>query len=349
MSKQEKYKSAGVDQYAADALFRRLKDKIGETRTPGALPFLLGFAGLFRLQDYKKPVLVSGTDGVGTKLKLAFASSIHDTIGIDLVAMCVNDCLCVGAKPLFFLDYFATSNLDDATVEKVIEGIVEGCKLADCALLGGETAQLPGFYRDKEYDLAGFCVGAVEEDEIITGENIQKGDVVLALASSGLHSNGFSLVRKILFDDLKLGIDVTLPEIGKPLIQELLTPTRIYVKSVLAALKQFSAEKIRGIAHITGGGITENLPRILPAKLAANLDLSVFERPAIFKLLKEKGEISEDEMRRVFNCGAGLLLVVEKNSASEIKTFLEQNGETVYNLGDIVLRAADAIVYSDMR
>jgi len=325
---QEKYKSVGVDQHAADKLFRKLKDKIGETYTSNALPFSLGFAGLFRLQDYKKPVLVSSTDGVGTKLKLAFTSGIHNTIGIDLVAMCVNDCLCVGAKPLFFLDYFATSNLDDTTIEKVIEGIVEGCKLADCALLGGETAQLPGFYHDKEYDLAGFCVGVVEEDEIITGEDIQEGDVVLALASSGLHSNGFSLVRKILGD----------------FIPELLTPTRIYVKSILSTIKEFP-NKIKGIAHITGGGITENLPRILPAELAAKLDLSVFERPAIFKLLKEKGGISEDEMRRVFNCGIGMIIIVNKDSADKIKAFLEEQDEIIYNIGNIIKREDKAVIY----
>jgi len=325
---QEKYKSVGVDQHAADKLFRKLKDKIGETYTSNALPFSLGFAGLFRLQDYKKPVLVSSTDGVGTKLKLAFISGIHNTIGIDLVAMCVNDCLCVGAKPLFFLDYFATSNLDDTTIEKVIEGIVEGCKLADCALLGGETAQLPGFYHDKEYDLAGFCVGVVEEDEIITGEDIQEGDVVLALASSGLHSNGFSLVRKILGD----------------FIPELLTPTRIYVKSILSTIKEFP-NKIKGIAHITGGGITENLPRILPAELAAKLDLSVFERPAIFKLLKEKGGISEDEMRRVFNCGIGMIIIVNKDSADKIKVFLEEQNEIIYNIGSIIKREDKAVIY----
>jgi len=308
-----------------------------------------GFAGLFRLQKYNNPVLVSGSDGVGTKLKIAFDSNKHHTIGIDLVAMSVNDCLSLGAEPLFFLDYFSTSSLDGEILLKVLDGIVEGCKQSRCALLGGETAQLPGFYHEKDYDLAGFCVAIVEDDKIIDGSSIVENDVVLGLASSGLHSNGFSLVRKILFDDGEFSLDSKLPELEKPLEDELLVPTKIYVRPILAAIERFGQKAIKGLANITGGGTTENLPRILPKELSAVIDLSLNQRPAIFDILKNNGNISEEEMRCVFNCGIGFIIVVDKSNADEIKTFLEAAGETVYNLGNITRRIKPPIVYSDLK
>lgn len=269
-----------------------------------------GFGALCRIpQGYKSPLLVSGTDGVGTKLKLALDLNRHETIGQDLVAMCVNDLLVCGAEPLFFLDYYATGKLDVDVAETVIKGIGDGCQLSNCALIGGETAEMPGMYQDEDYDLAGFCVGVVEESEVITGANVQKGDVLIALASSGVHSNGYSLVRKVI--DVS-GVDVNAHTLGngESLADAFMKPTRIYVKSVNALQKQLGNKNIHAMAHITGGGLTENLPRVLPESLSAEIDLATWEFPAVFDWLQQAGNIAQSEMVRTFNCGVGFVIVV---------------------------------------
>lgn len=311
------YKDAGVDIDEGNETVRKIKPLAKATFRPEVLSDIGHFSAFFSLNNskYREPVLVSSTDGVGTKLALAFKSGIHNTVGIDLVAMVVNDIIVTGAEPLFFLDYFACGKLSSDVAEKVISGISQGCIEAGCALIGGETAELPGFYKEGEYDLAGFGVGVVEKNSIIDGSNINSGDLIIGIQSSGLHSNGYSLVRKIFFDLNNFSLDTYFDELGKTLIEELLTPTRIYVKPVLNILKNHS---IKGMAHITGGGFIENIPRILPAQLKATIDKSSLEILPIFKIIQRLGNIEEYEMFRTFNCGTGLVLVVSKDTADDI-------------------------------
>jgi phosphoribosylformylglycinamidine cyclo-ligase len=330
MSKGLSYRDAGVDIDAGDALVDAIKPFARRTMRPEVLAGIGGFGALMEIpKKYREPVLVSGTDGVGTKLKLAFEFGRHDTVGIDLVAMSVNDVLVQGAEPLFFLDYFACGKLDNAVAADVIKGVARGCEFAGCALIGGETAEMPGMYPPGEYDLAGFCVGVVEKEKIITGQTIQPGDVVLGLASSGAHSNGYSLVRKILErakPDLKADFH------GRPLEDVLIEPTRIYVKSALALM---AALPVKGLAHITGGGITGNVPRVLPAGTRAVIDSKSWTRPPLFEWLKKEGGVAEDEMHRVFNCGIGMVIVVGAEHAAQASEFLTDAGENVWTIGRI--------------
>lgn len=325
------YKDAGVDIEAGDALVDRIKTSVARTRRPEVLGGLGGFGALFELplERYRKPVLVSGTDGVGTKLKLAMELNRHDTIGVDLVAMCVNDVLVQGAEPLFFLDYYATGKLDVTTAAAVIEGIAEGCAQAGAALVGGETAEMPGMYPPGEYDLAGFCVGIVEKERIIDGSTVKPGDVLLGLASSGPHSNGYSLVRKILE---VAHADLNTPFHGSTLGGTLLRPTRIYVKPVLQALARYN---LKAIAHITGGGLPENLPRVLPSHTQAVLHWDNWQRPPVFDWLQQQGNVQPQEMHRTFNCGIGLVLCVARQDAGPISSLLTELGETVFQIGEI--------------
>ncbi|AUM00257.1 phosphoribosylformylglycinamidine cyclo-ligase [Rhodocyclaceae bacterium] len=330
------YRDAGVDIDAGDALVERIKPLARRTLRPEVLGGIGGFGALFALTGkYREPVLVSGTDGVGTKLKLAFQWNKHDTVGQDLVAMSVNDILVQGAEPLFFLDYFACGKLDVDTAADVVAGIARGCELAGCALIGGETAEMPGMYPAGEYDLAGFAVGAVEKSEIIDGSKIVPGDVVLGLASSGAHSNGYSLIRKI--------IDLAQPDLdadfhGRPFRDVVLEPTRIYVKPLLALMRAMPGV-VKGMAHITGGGITENLPRVLPAGLTARIDAAAWTLPPLFKWLKEAGNVATQEMYRVFNCGIGMAVIVSAADAEAAQTQLAEAGETVFRIGRIDTRA----------
>ena len=324
------YKDAGVDIDAGDALVERIKPYAKKTMREGVLNGLGGFGALFEISNkYQNPVLVSGTDGVGTKLKLAFEWGFHDTVGIDLVAMSVNDILVQGAEPLFFLDYFACGKLDIDTAADVIKGIAQGCEQSNCALIGGETAEMPTMYPDGEYDLAGFAVGAVEKDKIINGSTITAGDVILGLASNGVHSNGFSLVRKVLeVSKADLNMDMG----GVTLQQAISAPTRIYVKPILATLEQIN---IKGMAHITGGGLTENVPRVLPEGLQAVIHSNSWTRSPLFQWLQQAGNISDDEMHRVFNCGIGMVVIVSANDADKAREILSAQGETVFTLGEI--------------
>jgi len=324
------YKEAGVDLEAADKSVEGIKRLARLTYTPNVLSEIGLFAGFFEVpSSYSKPVLVSGADGVGTKLKIAFMMDKHDTVGIDCVAMCVNDLLVHGARPLFFLDYLAVGKLDPERVEQIIRGIVKGCLEAGCALIGGETAQMPDFYAENEYDLAGFAVGIVDRDRIVDGSRVEEGDVVIGLASSGLHSNGFSLARKILLNHY--AIDAYVDELGKTLGEEMLTPTRIYVKSVLKILD----DSIHAMAHITGGGLLGNLPRVLPEGLEARIDRNAWQVPSIFKLIQRLGGIDDEEMFRTFNMGIGFVLVVAKDAVDRIVTSLTSNGEKAWILGEI--------------
>ncbi len=324
------YRDAGVDIDAGDALIEAIKPFAKRTMRDGVLAGIGGFGALFEVsKKYREPVLVSGTDGVGTKLKLAFHLNRHDTVGIDLVAMSVNDILVQGAEPLFFLDYFACGRLDVATATDVIKGIAAGCEQAGCALIGGETAEMPSMYPDGEYDLAGFAVGAVEKSRIIDGKKISPGDVVLGLASSGAHSNGYSLVRKIL--------DVAKPDLnadfhGRPLSDVLIAPTRIYVKPLLALMEKID---IHGLVHITGGGLVENIPRVLQPDLTAVLHRDAWQMPPLFTWLQQHGGVEDAEMHRVFNCGIGMTVIVAKDKADETAAMLKQSGETVFRLGEI--------------
>ncbi|SNR79873.1 phosphoribosylformylglycinamidine cyclo-ligase [Desulfurobacterium atlanticum] len=328
------YKDAGVDIEAGDTLVEKIKPFAKRTFDKNVLAGIGGFgAGYLLPEGYKKPVLVSGTDGVGTKLKVAQMSSIHDTIGIDLVAMCVNDILTVGAKPLFFLDYFATGKLSVDVAADVVKGIAKGCEMAGCALIGGETAEMPDFYPEGEYDLAGFVVGIVDRDRYITGENIEAGDKILGIASSGIHSNGYSLVRKLFFEILSLGIDDELEELGGKVSDILLTPTKIYVKSVLELISNI---EVKGLAHITGGGIPGNLVRILPEGRKAVIRKDSWEILPIFRFIQEKGNVPEDEMFRTFNMGIGMCAVVSPDNFKEAVAVLEQAGEKVFVIGEIV-------------
>ncbi len=327
------YREAGVDIDAGDALVERIKPFAKKTMRPEVLAGIGGFGALFELsRKYREPVLVSGTDGVGTKLKLAFQLDRHDGVGQDLVAMSVNDILVQGAEPLFFLDYFACGRLDVATAATVIQGIARGCELAGCALIGGETAEMPSMYPDGEYDLAGFAVGAVEKSRIIDGRTIVAGDAVLGLASSGAHSNGYSLIRKILARAGVTAADYAADFHGRPFIDAIMAPTRIYVKPLLALI---AALPVKGMAHITGGGLTENLPRILPETLAATLDRKCWPLPPLFQWLQREGQVADAEMHRVFNCGIGMAVVVAQEHAAAAAGLLQAAGETVHVIGRI--------------
>lgn len=329
------YRRAGVDLKAGYAAVSRIKRQAERTRHPGAMGSLGGFGGLFDLAalGLKDPVLVSGTDGVGTKILVAKMADKHDTIGIDCVAMCVNDIVVQGAQPLFFLDYIACGKTDPERIEAIVQGIAEGCVQAGCALIGGETAEMPGLYGADEYDLAGFAVGACEKSELLDGSAIQAGDVLVGLASSGLHSNGFSLVRRILFAQAKLHTSDYIPDLGCTLAEELLRPTRIYVKPVLEALRRFP---IKGMAHITGGGFIENIPRMLPAGLGAVIDEGSWEVPPIFSYLEELGQVPRQEMYNVFNMGIGLVLAVEERLAGDVLRLFRELGERAYAIGRVL-------------
>ncbi|MCX7170846.1 MAG: phosphoribosylformylglycinamidine cyclo-ligase [Proteobacteria bacterium] len=328
------YRAAGVDIDAGDALVERIKPFAKRTLRPEVLAGIGGFGALFEIsRQYREPVLVSGTDGVGTKLKLAFQYRRHDTIGQDLVAMSVNDILVQGAEPLFFLDYFACGRLEVATAATVIQGIAQGCELAGCALIGGETAEMPGMYPDEEYDLAGFAVGIVEKSRIIDGRSIAAGDVVLGLASSGAHSNGYSLIRKIIERSQP---DLAADFHGRPLLDVLMAPTRIYVKPLLALMQ---ALPVKGMAHITGGGLTENVPRILPEQFSARLDSRNWLLPPLFQWLQAEGQVAGAEMHRVFNCGIGMVVIVAAEHERQAMQLLHAAGETAYAIGRIEERA----------
>ena len=317
------YRDAGVDIDAGDALVEAIKPFAKRTMRPEVLAGIGGFGALCKIpRKYRRPVLVSGTDGVGTKLKLAFAYGRHDTVGIDLVAMSVNDVLVQGAEPLFFLDYFACGRLDTQVAAQVIKGVARGCELAGCALIGGETAEMPGMYPAGEYDLAGFCVGVVERERIVSGRSIKPGDAVLGLASSGAHSNGYSLIRRIIERDA--------PDAA--MVNAIMAPTRIYVKPVLKLLRSV---RIKGLAHVTGGGLVGNLPRILPKRTRAVIRSSAWPRPPLFDWLQRKGAVAEAEMHRVFNCGIGMVAVVAAADARRAAARLRALGETVYEIGSI--------------
>ena len=335
MTQSLSYRDAGVDIDAGDQLVENIKPFAKRTLRPEVLGGLGGFGALVEIsKKYQNPVLVSGTDGVGTKLKLAFEWDIHHTVGIDLVAMSVNDILVQGAEPLFFLDYFACGKLDVARATDVIKGIAEGCEQSGCALIGGETAEMPGMYPEGEYDLAGFAVGVVEKSKVINGRSIRPGDVVLGLASNGAHSNGYSLIRKIIErsnPDLDAEFDG-----GKTLRQAIIAPTRLYVKPILAALEKF---EIKGMAHITGGGLTENIPRVLPENCVAQIDAQSWPLPKLFQWLQQAGNVEQQEMYRTFNCGIGMAVIVPAEQAEAAQAFLTEQGETVYRLGTIRERA----------
>ena len=327
------YRDAGVDIDAGDALVENIKPFAKRTMRPEVLGGLGGFGALFEIsKKYKNPVLVSGTDGVGTKLKLAFMLDKHDTVGIDLVAMSVNDILVQGAEPLFFLDYFACGKLDVATATDVIKGIAAGCEQAGCALIGGETAEMPGMYPAGEYDLAGFAVGVAEKDKLINGSTIAAGDAVLGLASSGAHSNGYSLIRKIIE---RSGIDLNADFHGRPLRDVVLAPTRIYVKPLLALMEQLP---VKGMAHITGGGLLENIPRVLPENLTAVLNKNSWDMPPLFSWMQQEGNVAEKEMHRTFNCGIGMAVIVAAADAERAMQLLRDAGETVWRIGSVEAR-----------
>ncbi len=335
--KKSSYTDAGVNIQSGYELVKRLKKTSEETKRTGVLGSLGGFGALFDLGslDYKHPILVSGTDGVGTKIKLAIEHNRHDTIGIDLVAMCVNDLIVQGAEPLFFLDYFACSSLDVDVAETVIKGIANGCLQAGCSLIGGETAEMPGMYQQADYDLAGFCVGVVEKDQIITGQNVSEGDVLIALASSGCHSNGYSLIRKII-NDTAQDLNQTLAD--KAFIDHFMEPTCIYVKPVLNLINEIP---VNAIAHITGGGLVENIPRVIPDNLTAQIELKSWEFPPIFEWLQNKGNIEKEEMLKTFNCGVGLVVCIPGENSQKAIELLSHNGEHVWKIGEIVLRNTD--------
>ena len=340
------YKSSGVNIQEGYRTVDKIKEHARRTLTPDVLSVIGSFGAFMRIpQGYTSPVLVSGTDGVGTKLKVAFALKKYDTVGIDAVAMCVNDILCHGAKPLFFLDYLACGTLDADVAADIVKGITDGCLQGGLALVGGETAEMPGFYEAGEYDIAGFCVGVVEEAEVITGENVAEGDVLIALASSGAHSNGYSLVRKVIEVS---GIDVTTSDEqldGQPIQDALMAPTRIYVKAIKALQDTLGSSALHAMSHITGGGLTDNLPRVLPENLAASIDTASWQFSELFTWLQTQGNIEQSEMYRTFNCGVGFVIVVPKDKADAAIQTLNDAGEKAWQLGEMVKREADSVVY----
>lgn len=328
------YKDAGVDVDAGQREVDLIKDIVKKTQSKDVLSSIGGFSGLFNLdlEGMKNPVLVSGTDGVGTKVILAHMLDKHNTVGIDCVAMCANDILCQGAKPLFFLDYIATGKLVPEKMSKIVEGVAEGCIQSGASLIGGETAEMPGVYQEEQYDMAGFCVGIVDKDKIIDGSNISKGDIVYGLSSNGIHSNGYSLVRKIVFDVAKLDLNEKYGNLDVTLGEELLKPTKIYVKEILELLKEVD---IKGMSHITGGGFYENVPRMIPDGLCAEIDASIIETPEIFKLLKEWASLKDEDMYATFNMGVGLVFVVSENDKEKVEKFFEKTDLKLYELGQI--------------
>lgn len=332
---QAAYKKAGVDIEAGNQIVESIKPLVRSTFRPEVLGGLGGFSGLFSLRSkkYKQPVLVSGTDGVGTKLRVAFLTGKHDTVGIDLVAMCVNDVIVTGAEPLFFLDYFATGKLQADVTLEVIKGIAAGCREAGCALIGGETAEMPASYPNGEYDLAGFSVGVVDKSKIIDGRKIRPSNILIGLASSGLHSNAFSLARHIFFDKAGLSVHAKVPGLSKLLGEELLTPTKIYVKAIQALLKRIP---LKGIAHITGGGITDNLPRILPVGTAVEIKTDQWSLPPIFSILQQKGEITTKEMYSTFNMGIGMVVVIPKTYLKSTLAILKRQGQKAAVIGEVI-------------
>jgi phosphoribosylformylglycinamidine cyclo-ligase len=334
------YKDAGVDLELYDQAMRRLPALMAKTHTGRVMDLPGGFAGLFRLQGegrtYRDPVLVSGTDGVGTKLKVALLAKKFDTVGIDLVAMCVNDCLCLGAEPLFFLDYLALGHDNPDLVATLVAGVSAGCIEAGAALLGGETAIMPDLYAEEDFDMAGFCVGVVERDQVIDGSKVAPGDLVIGLASSGFHSNGFSLIRKALFDRLGMRIDQHITELGAPLAEVLLKPTRIYAKPINTLLQMRSLQgRIHGMAHITGGGLVENTERVLPENCRLALRDNSWPMPAVYQWFQSLGQVSADEMARVFNMGVGYVVIADASAAEETMQTLTANGETAWRIGEI--------------
>jgi len=340
----EAYKKAGVDIDAGNEAVAKIKNHANKTFRKEVMTGLGGFGSLFALENkYKKPILVSGTDGVGTKLKVAFAMNKHDTVGIDLVAMCVNDILVQGAEPLFFLDYIATGELKPDQVEEIIKGISNGCLQANCSLIGGETAEMPGMYQQEEYDLAGFAVGIVDEEQLIDGSKIEAGDLIIGLQSNGLHSNGFSLVRHILFSENDYKLEDYVPELDSILGLELLKPTRIYVNSILNLIKEIP---VKGMAHITGGGFIDNIPRILPTGLEAEIELGSWEMPTIFKFLQKIGNLQSKDMYRTFNMGIGYLLVIESKYQEQAFELLKDLGEKPYLIGR-VKRGDNGVVFRE--
>lgn len=328
------YKDSGVDKEAGYKQVQMIKGFIKDTHNKNVLSDLGGFAGLFQLdkEEYEEPVLVSGTDGVGTKLRIAFMMDKHDTIGEDCVAMCVNDILCQGAKPLFFLDYIATGKLVPAKMSEVVKGISNGCIKGGSALIGGETAEMPGFYKEDEYDVAGFAVGIVDKKDIITGRDISEGDVLIGLPSTGIHSNGFSLVRKILFEKMEFEVDTFIEELGTTIGEEIIKPTKIYFDPLYELIEKF---KIKGLVHITGGGFYENLPRILPQGLTAHIDKRVIDTPKIFPLLQKWGNIEEKEMYSTFNMGVGMIIIADEKVSKDIQAKLNEKNEKYYMLGTV--------------
>lgn len=328
------YKEAGVDIEAGYESVKRMTKHVERTNRLGLLSGLGSFGGMFDLSslNMKEPVLISGTDGVGTKLLLSFFMEKYDTIGIDAVAMCVNDIVVHGAEPLYFLDYLALGKVIPEKVEAIVKGIAEGCEMAGCALIGGETAEMPDMYKEEEFDIAGFAVGAVEKKNIITGDHIQVGDVLIGLSSSGIHSNGYSLVRKVLLKDGNFLLDTYIPELNGILGEELLRPTKIYVKPILAALKRFN---IKGMAHITGGGFIENIPRMMPKGLGASIQEGTWKVPPIFQLLEKEGNIEHTEMFNVFNMGIGMVLAVQPDEADQIVQFMNKQGEEAQIIGNV--------------
>lgn len=333
--KQFTYADAGVDIDAGNKAVELMKDSVRATYRPEVIGDLGGFGGLFALNTgkYKEPVLVSGTDGVGTKLKLAFMADKHDTIGQDAVAMCVNDILVQGAEPLFFLDYIAVDKVDSQKVANIVKGVADACKESGCALIGGETAEMAGFYAKNEYDIAGFCVGVVDRSKMITGEKVQPGDVLLGLPSSGVHSNGYSLVRKICFEAMGFTMDTVIEEFGCTLGEKLLTPTRLYPRICLPLIEKFD---LHGMVHITGGGFYDNIPRILPENCDALINADAWEIPVVFKKLQEWGNVPWKEMYRTFNMGVGMVLVVSSEEADAVREHLRAAGEVYYELGSVV-------------
>ncbi|EAC8434758.1 phosphoribosylformylglycinamidine cyclo-ligase [Listeria monocytogenes] len=339
------YSKAGVDVEAGYQVVERIKKHVARTKRLGAMGALGSFGGMFDLSSLhlKEPVLVSGTDGVGTKLLLAIEADKHDTIGIDCVAMCVNDILAQGAEPLFFLDYIATGKTDPVKMEQIVKGVADGCEQAGAALIGGETAEMPDMYGAEDYDLAGFTVGAVEKQKLITEGAVKAGDTLIGIPSSGIHSNGYSLVRKIFFKDNEFSLDAEISELDVPLVEELLKPTRIYVKPVLEVLKEVD---VHGITHVTGGGFVENLPRMLTSDLAVKVELGSWPVLPIFDVMKKYGQLNEMEMYEIFNMGIGMVLAVAKADVERTLEVLVQNGEAAYVIGEVTTRENDAVIFT---
>ncbi|EGF6982316.1 phosphoribosylformylglycinamidine cyclo-ligase [Listeria monocytogenes] len=339
------YSKAGVDVEAGYQVVERIKKHVARTERIGAMGALGSFGGMFDLSSLhlKEPVLVSGTDGVGTKLLLAIEADKHDTIGIDCVAMCVNDILAQGAEPLFFLDYIATGKTDPVKMEQIVKGVADGCEQAGAALIGGETAEMPDMYGAEDYDLAGFTVGAVEKQKLITEGAVQAGDTLIGIPSSGIHSNGYSLVRKIFFKDNEFTLDAEISELDVPLVEELLKPTRIYVKPVLEVLKEVT---VHGITHVTGGGFVENLPRMLTNDLAVKVELGSWPVLPIFDVMKKYGQLNEMEMYEIFNMGIGMVLAVAKSDVEKTLEVLVQNGEAAYVIGEVTTRESNAVIFT---